>query len=567
MKDELETIVTGACKKHFGLELDPQLVRPEPRFGDFATNIALRLAKQLGKPPAEIADVLSAAIANNEGVAKAEVAGQGFINITLQDDRLAAEVMAAVTNERYGANDALAGQTIVIEHTDPNPFKELHIGHVYSNSVGVALGKLLQNSAADVRQVSYHGDVGMHIAMAVWAIDKARHSQPDLLAKADALDLPKLSAWLGRYYATGAEAYRQDPADKVEIETVNKQLYEQSDSTLNELYEWGRAKSFAYFERIYRELSFTDEHQQLPVSFEKQYLESQAAPLGAELVRKYTGPVFSQSDGAIVFEGEKEGLHTRVFLNSQGLPTYEAKELGLAQLKKQDYPAASRFLVLTANEISEYFRVVKAALGRLDAELAGKLVHITHGVVRLPGGKMSSRTGEVVSYTTLADNLQARLMLTYNTLQKRHDIVLGALKYAFLKHRLGGDIIFELDESVSVEGNSGPYVQYAHARARSILAKAPAQPATVKDLTAEERRLAAKISEFPEVLLRAAEELAPHQVCGYLYELAQAFNRFYEGNQVIGDHRQASRLALVVAYANVLKRGLNVLNIPAPYAM
>ncbi|MGH7193118.1 MAG: DALR anticodon-binding domain-containing protein, partial [Candidatus Saccharimonadales bacterium] len=280
------------------------------------------------------------------------------------------------------------------------------------------------------------------------------------------------------------------------------------------------------------------------------------------------GKVFKESDGAIVYEGEKVGLHTRVFITGKGLPTYEAKDLGLTELKAKDYPDAALSIVITAHEQSEYFKVMLAALAEVDPATAKKTKHLSHGFVSLSSGKMSSRTGDVYhAVTLLADVKAAAEKLFPGT---AHDIQVGAVKYEFAKHRLGGGLVYDVAESVSLEGNSGPYLQYAHARACSILRKADKKPGAVKagtDLEAAERTLARKISQYPEAVDKAVTELMPHHVCTYLYELAQAFNRFYEGNRVVGDPRQDLRLALVGRYGETLKSGLRLLGIAAPDKM
>lgn len=268
----------------------------------------------------------------------------------------------------------------------------------------------------------------------------------------------------------------------------------------------------------------------------------------------------------MVFEGESHGLHTRVFLNSQGLPTYEAKDLGLAALKWQDYHF-DLGVIITANDIVEYMKVVLKALESFHPEIVERSKHLTHGVVKLPGGvKMSSRKGNILRAVDILDAAHAANKTL--TGQDNEDTVLGAVKYAFLKNRVGGDIIYDPAESVSLEGNSGPYLQYAHARARSILNKVEAgQAQAATDLEAGERSLVRKITEYSEVVDKAVAELMPHHICTYLYELAQTFNRFYEHNRVISHERQAQRLSLVRRYADTLQSGLRLLGIVAPDKM
>lgn len=527
--EEVKLTVARAVKELFGADITPELSRPDEQFGDFATNVALRLAGKLGKKPRDIADALAEKIAGYGYYEKVDVAGPGFLNIALKN--------ADIWNMAAGATNLpkpLVRQEILVEFGDPNPFKEMHIGHLYSYIVGDSISRLLEAQGATVRRLSYHGDVGLHVAKAVWGMQKADSGRE-----------------IGQHYATGAKVYEEDEAAKLEIDEINRQVYAKDDQAINELYERGRKSSFAYFEDVLKDFG---------IKGDKQYLESQSAPVGIDFVRKNTPGVFKESDGAIIYDGEKVGLHTRVFLTSKGLPTYEAKDLGLAELKNRDYPDAARSIIITAHEQAEYFKVMLAALSGFDKKLADKTTHLSHGFVSLSTGKMSSRTGDVYGAVNLMVDVEQAAKKKFPNVDRA--VLLAAIKYGFLKHRLGSDLVYDVGESLSLEGNSGPYLQYAHARARAILAKA--DPGPVNDLQADERSLARKVSEYPEAVQKAAEELMPHHICTYLYELAQQFNRFYESNRVAGDEREQTRASLVKAYADTLKSGLSLLNIEAP---
>jgi len=534
--NEVKTTIANAVSELFNIDIEPELGRSEEQFGDYATNAALQLAPKLGKTPREIADALASKINGYGYYQKVEVAGPGFLNITLKT----ADIWNMAANATQLAK-LLGGQEILVEFGDPNPFKEMHIGHLYSYIVGDSICRLFETSGATVKRLSYHGDVGLHVAKAIYAIRKADINMDD----ASSLNM-------GSYYAQGAKAYEEDQTARPEIDRINEQIYSRADESINRIYDWGREQSFKYFDQIL---------QQLGIKNDKRYLESQSATTGLEFVRSNIGTVFKESDGAVIYEGEKVGLHTRVFITSKGLPTYEAKDLGLAELKNQDYPSAVRSIIITAHEQSEYFKVMLAALAEFDKPLADKTTHMSHGFLSLSTGKMSSRSGNVYGATDLLDDVKQTAKKLYPNSEDK--MPLAAVKYGFLKHRLGTDIIYDVDESVSIEGNSGPYLQYAYARANGILQKSTSVAAAV-DLDENERSLARKISEYPEVIQKATAELMPHFVCTYIYELAQEFNRFYEHNRVIGDSREATRIALVKAYAETLKHGLGLLNIEAP---
>jgi arginyl-tRNA synthetase len=536
MRDEIERQIAAVCQDLFDVQANAALTRPEEQFGDYDTNIALQLSKQVGKNPREIAEALAVKLRETLAgqVIDITIAGPGFINFKLSDDALLKAVKAQPTK-------VFADQEVLVEFGDPNPFKAMHIGHLYSYIVGDVISSLLEAAGAKVKRLSYHGDVGLHVAKAIWAMQQAGSVEGDI----------------GLFYAKGAKAYDEDPQAHERIDIINAKIYAQ-DLSIKELYEEGKEQSFASFDETLNELH---------IKTDQRYLESQSADVGVTIVKQHIGKVFSESEGAIVYEGEKVGLHTRVFITGKGLPTYEAKDLGLTELKNKDYPNAARSIIITAHEQAEYFKVMLAALKEINADLADKTQHLSHGFVSLSSGKMSSRTGEVYNAVSLLADVEELAQKLYpNT---SHDTQLGAIKYTFLKHRLGGDLIYDVEESVSLEGNSGPYLQYAHARACSILGKASGEGSTEisSGFESGERSLARKISEYPEVVDKAVAELAPHLICTYLYELAQVFNRFYEHNRVIGDERQVQRLALVRKYSNTLKTGLELLGIAAPEKM
>ena len=554
MKQELEQAIAAVVKDLFGADTQVELTRPDERFGDYATNVALQLAGKVGKSPREIAEQLAAKLRETLAgqIGDVSIAGPGFINLKLSDDSLVALASQKPVK-------TLEGKTIVAEYSDPNPFKVLHAGHLYTSVVGDGIANLLENAGAQVHRVNFGGDVGLHVGKTMWAIlQKLGGEHPEKLQEVKAEERPE---WLSDRYVEGNEAYEQGEATKQQITELNKQVYgfhesDDHDSSLAQIYWTCRQWSYDYFDNFY---------EQIGTKFEKYYPESETAPLGLATVKEHVGDVYKESDGAIVFDGEEYGLHTRVFINSQGLPTYEAKDVGLIMKKWQDYHF-DRSVVITGNDIVEYMKVVLKSIEQFQAELAQRTTHLTHGIVKLAGGvKMSSRLGNILRATDVLDAAAAANKQA--TGNEDGQVTLGAVKYAFLKQRMGGDIIYDPKESVSLEGNSGPYLQYAHARARSILAKAEVQDKPTESFEPDERSLLRKLGEYSEVVEQATRELMPHHICTYLYELAQKFNSFYEKNRVIGDPREEVRLQLVQAYADTLKSGLGLLGITAPNKM
>lgn len=557
MKQELEQTLARVVQDVLGVTAPVELTRPDDQFGDYATNVALQLARQLGRPPRDIAEELAARLRDElqEQVSEVTIAGPGFLNLRLSDTALIALVEAKPAK-------VWQDKTLVTEYSDPNPFKVLHVGHLYTSIVGDAISNLLERAGGEVHRVNFGGDVGLHVGRTMWAIlQELGGEHPEKLQ-----DIPvdKRSEWMAQAYVRGTRAYDEDEKAKQEIIDLNKRVYQlhadgDHDSPFAQVYWQCRAWSYDYFNAFYERIGS---------GFEKYYPESETAPIGLATVKEQLAKgVFQESDGATVFVGEPYGLHTRVFVNSQGLPTYEAKDVGLSMKKWADYHF-DESVIITGNDIIEYMKVVLKAIERFEPDLARKTVHITHGNVKLAGGvKMSSRKG---NFLRAVDVLDMVAEASAEISGKQQDaVVLGATKYAFLKQRIGADIIFDPKESVAIEGNSGPYLQYAHARARSILAKAPGAAGEIHAEAFEpgERSLLRKLGEYTEVVDKSVAELLPHHIATYLYELAQTFNFFYEHNRVLGNEREAVRLGLVSAYAGTLKDGLGLLGIAAPESM
>lgn len=549
---DLKNITKTIIHEVFNLDVEPVFNRTEAQHGDFTTNVAMQLAGTLQQSPRDVAQKI-VDVLQTRTEAQLSIAGPGFINITLSDSELFASAMQATVLDR-----PLYGKVVVAEYSDPNPFKVLHAGHLYTSLVGDAIAYILQAAGATVHRVNFGGDVGLHVAKTMWAILKELGGEnPQKLQTIS--DDQKLD-WLSSLYVKGNSAYESDDQAKAEIVAINKRVYalhaeNDHDSPFAQIYWTCRAWSYDGFNNLYDRLGM--------VPFEKYYPESATTQLGYDTVQRgLQDGVFAESDGAIVYEGEGKGLHTRVFINSESLPTYEAKDLGLALTKWQDY-SYDASLIITGNDIKEYMKVIISAVSAFNKEAAKRTQHLTHGQVKLEGGvKMSSRLGN----TLRADDI---LTAAFATGVDDPQVVLGAVRYSFLRTRMGGDIIYNPKESVSIEGNSGPYIQYALVRARSILAKVSNQVAaeSAMELDPLERNLARQIGKFPEVFSQSLSDKSPHHICNYLYELAVTFNRFYEQSRVLDHERSDTRIALVQAYEAVLNRGLQILGMPRPEKM
>ena len=535
-------------------DIEVELTRPEEKFGDYATNLALKLSKELNMPPREIADKIQQYLSEYKPkfLEEITVAGPGFLNIKITETELLKQ------SEKISVK-TYKDLSVVAEYSDPNPFKVLHVGHLYTTIVGDSIANILSYSGAKVHRINFGGDVGLHVAKNIWAMLADLGAEDSKLL--NKINKDKRSEWLSACYVKGNNAYEENDKAQEEIKTLNKRIYKISydkdkESELGKIYWKTREWSYQAFDEFYSRIG---------AKFDKYIPESEIAELGTKIVLENVPKVYEKSNGAIVFKGENHNLFTNVFINSEGLPTYGAKDVGLIFKKWQDY-RFDKSIIITSSEQEMYMKVVQKSIEQFRPELSNSSIHSTHGFVRLVGGtKMSSRLGNILGANEVLD-----ITKKFNKHDDpKEEIMLAAVKYSFLKHRVGSDIIFDPKESVSLEGNSGPYLQYAHARAQSILGKADLGKLRIINLVLEdgERSLLRKLAEFKEVIELCGEELKPHYLCTYLYELTQVFNRFYEKNRVIGDERERIRLKLVDIYASHLKTGLGLLGIVAPDKM
>jgi arginyl-tRNA synthetase len=426
VSDNIRKIV----KDLFGLDYDINLSRPDVQFGDFATNIAMQLAKPLGKNPREIAEQLSEELRKSANYSEVTIAGPGFINIRIKDDLLTTELEKVINNpSQYGKSKLYEGKNIVTEYSDPNPFKVLHVGHLYTSIIGDAISNLIEYSGGTVHRVNFGGDVGLHVAKTMWAI--IQNLGGENLQKLSEIEPNSRSEWMAARYVEGTRAYEDHENAKAEIIATNKKVYQlhsdnDHDSTFAQIYWTCREWSYDYFDAFYERIG---------TKFEKYYPESETAAIGLQTVleQKEKG-VYQDSDGAVVFVGEPYGLHTRVFINKEGLPTYEAKDLGLS-LKKWDEYHFDESIIITGNDIVEYMRVLLKSIEQFRPDLSQRTKHITHGNIKLAGSvKMSSRKGNFLRAVDVLDMVADENEAVQGNPDEAP--VLGAIKYAFLNLEL-----------------------------------------------------------------------------------------------------------------------------------
>ena len=569
MKEIEKTIaeILGVTPEEISLEYAKALSH-----GDYTTSVALIRGAKEKISPLEIAEKCKEKLQDSftriPDIEKVEVVNPGFINFFLTRTYFSQKLLEIAGKENlYGRSESLSGVKAIFEYTDPNLFKEFHIGHFMSNTVGETLSRMSEWLGAEVKRACYQGDVGLHVAKCLKGIEALREKEHIFPPPPDA-PLGEQMKFLGKAYALGSSLEGEGAK---EVATINKAVYERSLSNINVLYDKYRKVSLDYFETMYEKFG---------TKFDFYFFESESGVFGKELVEKFLEKgTFKESEGAIIFDAKQyeggKGLHTRVFINSYGIPTYEAKELGLAKIKFDKYPY-DLSVVITGNEVNDYFRVLLVAMKEVFPELALKTKHLSHGMLRLPKGKMSSRAGNIISAETLIEMLKEKVLEKMKDSEVEdkekvaEQISIGAIKYSILKQAIGKDVIFDLEKSLSFEGDSGPYLQYTASRIRSILRKADdaSIPEGIGHFSQEATSVERLLIRFPDVVIRAHGENSPQLIASYLITLASEFNSFYANNRIVDGGVEAPfRLSLSRAVLIILQNGLHLLGIPSPERM
>jgi len=552
--------IIKSLSKATGLpESEIKLYFPErEEHGDYATNVAFHQSPITShQSPYQIAEKIIEKLKTdkdlNKIVDKIEVAGPGFINFFLSKEALL-DTLVDINNEKdaFGKSDLLKGKRIMFEFGQPNTHKLPHIGHLFSYIYGASMTNILELAGSKLRRVNYQGDIGPHVAKCLWAFERGNPSVPSTLEGKVNL--------LQKMYQKGAQAFEKDEKTKTEILEINKKIYLKKEPWFS-LWQKTRGWNLEYYKKFEKRLG---------VSYDRYYFESEVEEMGKKIVENNIGEVFEKSEGALIFKGSKVGLHDRVFVTKYGTPTYEAKDMYLQKLKMEEWPY-DLLIITTAHEQNEYFKVVFKALGTLDTAYKGKLMHIGFGMVNLKSGKMSSRTGEIVSAVDLVDKVVEKVSQINKDKKIAEAVGLGAVKYSFLKNNPLQDTKFDIEESIAQEGNSGPYLQYTHARTQSVLRKAKPtnhqSPITNHALSAPELSVLRFLPRFPQIVENAAKTYSPNLICNYLFDLAQRYNNFYNSNRILGEKSENFRLALTLAVGQILKTSLNLLGIKAPERM
>ena len=558
IEQKLQQAVADALNRLYSLEVSPDTVVLQATKKEFTgdyTVVVFPYVKQARRSPEQVANELGAMV--KESVS--EVAGfnviKGFLNFEIADNYWVDFVSEKNLDTSFGFKKANPDEApVVVEYSSPNTNKPLHLGHIRNNLLGWSVSELLAANGANVKKVNLVNDRGIHIckSMLAWLRFGNGETPESSGMKGDHL--------VGKYYVEFDKHYKEEVRqlmDKgMEEEEAKKQAplmleaqqmlkrWEEGDKEIRDL--WTKMNEWVY-------AGFDETYRKMGVGFDKIYYESNTYLLGKELVQKGLdmGVLYRKEDGSVWCDLTGDGLDQKLLLRRDGTSVYMTQDLGTALLRHNDF-GAEQLIYVVGNEQDYHFKVLKLILGKLGFDWADKVYHLSYGMVELPNGKMKSREGTVVD----ADDLIAEMEVTAEEMCRDHGknddmtpdqlkalyhmLALGALKYFILKVDPTKNMLFNPAESIDFNGNTGPFIQYTHARICSIVRKAAEQGVNLQDalsapvsLTDKERAVVKCLHDLPSTVASAAANFSPAMIANYAYDLAKNFNSFYQDTPIL----------------------------------
>ena len=603
IEQQIINAAQAAVKELYGQEVPEKMVQLQKTKKEFEGNLTLVVfpfLKISRKKPDETAREIGEYIKQNcEAIADFNAVG-GFLNLVIDKKAWLALLNEMNLNEKFGEKPVTeASPLVMIEYSSPNTNKPLHLGHVRNNLLGWSLAQIMEANGNRVVKTNIVNDRGIHIckSMLAWlkfgngetpetSGKKGDHLIGDYYVAFDKHYRAEVAELKAKYVAEGMDEEQAEKKAKEEsplIKEAHEMLvkWEQNDPEVRAL--WKKMNDWVY-------AGFDETYKALGVGFDKIYYESNTYLVGKKKVEEglAKGLFFRKDDNSVWADLTDEGLDQKLLLRSDGTSVYMTQDIGTAEMRFNDFPI-DKMIYVVGNEQNYHFQVLSILLDRLGFKWGKELVHFSYGMVERPNGKMKSREGTVVDADDLIAAMVADAKQTSEELGKFKDmseeerneiariVGLGALKYFILKVDARKNMLFNPEESIDFNGNTGPFIQYTYARIRSILRKAQAEginiPATLADtmpLNEKEIELIQKLNEFGAAVEQAGKDYSPSGIANYCYELTKAFNQFYHDYSILGADTEEEKVVRLVLAQNVgktLKNGMALLGIEVPERM
>lgn len=586
----IKTSLQSALREIYNVEEQVIALQPTKKdFEGFYTFVTFPYTKSLRKPPVEIGNALGQYLVEHSGVVNKFNVVQGFLNLSIAESAWIEALNALALNPGFGFAPA-NGQSVMVEFSSPNTNKPLHLGHLRNNFLGDSVSRILKATGYNVIKTCLVNDRGIHICKSMLAYAKLGNGEtPELSGlKGDHL-IGKYYVLFDKEYKRQIEALVAEGMSKEEAEKKAPWMLEAQQLLLK--WEQGDTETLALWKQMNEWVyaGFNDTYQKIGVSFDKTYYESKTYLLGKDAVEEglAKGVFYKKPDNSVWIDLTAEGLDEKLVLRGDGTSVYMTQDLGTTDLKFSDFHSDKSIWVV-GNEQDYHFQVLFAILKRLGRAYADGCYHLSYGMVDLPSGKMKSREGTVVDADELVGEVTAAAAEEGNAKGKIEDfsevekqklfsmLGLGALKYYLLKVDPQKRMMFNPAESVELHGHTGPFIQYTHARTRSILRKAVqmgvnwTKPAVAVPLANSEREVIFTLTQFPERIADAGRNYSPALISQYAYELAKAYNTFYAEVSILQEpnaEAQHARLLLSQAVADGIQKAMGLLGIEVPDRM
>lgn len=563
LADSISQKIQKTVQELFSLHADISLSHPENTdFGDYASSIALQLSKELKKNPMEIAEQIAGAIDKGDVIEKIDVAKPGFINIFLTKSALVNEMspLQKIDPKTKNFLTIHAGKEAIVEYSSPNIAKPFTVGHLRSTIIGDAVANLLEATGYKVYRDNHLGDWGTQFGKQIFAIKHIGENNEEMIERSE-----RPINELVKLYVKFHDEAEKDPSIEEKAREYFKKL-EEGDPEMRRLWQRCIEWSFKEFDLIYKKLGvhFTENNGR---GYGESFFEDKMDVVLKELESKLSEHYCENKNAKLMYFPE-DIYPPLMIIKQDGATLYSTRDLATDNFRKDHYPHVSLIINEVGAEQSLYFQQLYEIEQMLGWYKKGQRVHVKHGLFRFKDMKMSTRKGNVIWLEdVLKEAYDRALKLQKNSAADIADPVsIGALKWNDLKRSSHLDIVFDWDEILNMQGNSGPYMQYAYVRTKSILNKAQNSDMTafnLDDLNQDDLKMIRKLAMYSEVIISAAEQYAPHFLTAYLFELAQHFSSFYEHNKVLDEDPaiRSNRLLITKTTANVIAHGLSLLGI------